>query len=909
MRLTKLVMFAAFALTNVLGIGAANAQQKMYWTNRGQHKIQRANLDGSNIEDLVMTGDSEPLSIAIDLAAGKMYWTEYNDDRILRRIRCANLDGSQIQDLVTNMLRPQGIALDVPQGKMYWTEGPATLPVIRRANLDGSNIEDLVTANISAPDGLTLDLAAGKMYWTDWGLDNIQRANLDGTSVEEVVSTLRGPRDIVLDQGATRMYWTDRHTGKIQRAGLDGSNIEDLVTNLILPTGIALDLAARKMYWTEYGNFGRIRRANLNGSNVEELFPTGGAAGRPWDIALNLDCQPNGILDAIDIADGTSEDCNTSGVPDECEPNEDCNANGIQDICDIASGGSEDCTANAVPDECEPDCNNNENADSCDILAETSDDCNGTGIPDECQLYDNDCNGNGIPDECELDGNDCNGNGVPDDCDVAQSISEDCNDNGIPDECELDGNDCNVNIIPDECDIAGGNSLDHNGTGVPDECETVIFVDAEAIGLNDGTSWANAYSDLQDALAATPDPAVPFTLIWVAQGTYRPSARTDPADPRSATFQLASGVQLFGGFSGSETRLQQRIRATNVTILSGDLDGDDGPDFTNNGENSYHVVTAVGTDSTTILDGFTVIGGNANEFSEGKGGGMSIPDGDPIISHCRFTSNAALSGGGMFIGLASPIIESCVFTGNVAAGSGGGIYDRVGYTTPYLASLFNCVFSGNSAGGRGGGMNLHRANATLSNCVFFGNTAGDFGGGIIVVSNVFTATSCIFWGNSDGTGGGESAQIDTSRRPKYSLIQGWTAKLGDVGNIGDDPRFVDPDGPDDIIGTEDDDLRLLPDSPAINQGDTASVPEPRASDLDGHARVLCGRLDMGAFEFGIGDFNCDRTVDLTDFADWSACTTGPGNGRADSGCEAFDFEADADVDLKDFAGVQAVFGS
>ena len=875
MRLTKPVTFLAFALTLVLGVGAANAQQKMYWTNRGQHKIQRANLDGSNIEDLVVTGDSEPLSIAIDLAAGKMYWTECNDDRMLRRIRRANLDGSQVESLVTNLLGPQGIALDVSQGKMYWTEGPEIPPLIRRANLDGSNIEDLVTANISAPDGITLDLAAGKMYWTDWGLDNIQRANLDGTSVEEVVSTLRSPRDIVLDQGAARMYWTDLSTGKIQRASLDGSNIEDLVTNLIIPaTGIALDLAARKMYWTEYGNLGRIRRANLSGSNVEELVPIGGAAGRPWDIALNLDCQPNGILDAIDIADGPSEDCNTNGVPDECEPNEDCNANGIQDICDIASGGSEDCTANAVPDECEPDCNNNENADSCDILAETSDDCNGTGIPDECQLFDNDCNGNGIPDECELD-----------------------------------GNDCNVNIIPDECDIAGGNSLDHNGTGVPDECETVVFVDAEAIGLKDGTSWANAYSDLQEALAAAPDPAVPFTLIWVAQGTYRPTARTDPADPRSATFQLASGVQLFGGFSGGETRLEQRIRATNVTILSGDLNGDDGPDFTNNGENSYHVVTAGGTDSTTILDGFTVIGGNANEFSEGKGGGMSIPDGDPIVSHCRFAGNAALSGGGMFIGLASPIIESCVFTGNVAAGSGGGVYDRVGYTTPYLASLFNCVFSGNSAGGRGGGMNLHRANATLSNCVFFGNTAGDFGGGIIVVSNVFTATSCIFWGNSDGTGGGESAQIDTRHRPKYSLIQGLIEDFGDVGNIGDDPRFVDPDGPDDIIGTEDDNLRLLPDSPAINAGDTAFVLEPGASDLDGHGRVLCGRRDMGAFEFGIGDFNCDRTVDLRDLADWSACMTGPGNRRIDSGCEAFDFEADADVDLKDFAGVQTAFGS
>ena len=779
MRLTKLVMFAAFALTLVLGIGAAHAQQKLYWGEGS--KIQRANLDGSDAEAVFFANSGKFLGIAVDLAARKLYWTNADTKKIQR----ADLDGSNVEDLVTfSSGTLGGIALDVASGKMYWTD--ALADKIQRANLDGSTIELLVTGSlVDGPSRIALDVSGGKMYWTELGGRKIQRANLDGSNIEQLVAiTIESvqPHGIALDVSSGKMYWAiGRDSGgdaKIQRANLNGSGVEELVTaGTHLSAGLTLDLGRGKMYWTnDTGQ--KIMRSDLDGSHVEDLVATR-SFFRPTAIALHLDCNDNRILDERDVADGISEDCNN----------------------------------NVLPDECEPDCNNNGS--------------------------------------------------------------------------------------PDTCDITGGNSLDHNGTRVPDECETVIFVDAEAIGLDDGTSWANAYSELQDALAAAPDPAVPFTLIWVAQGTYRPTARTDPADPRSATFQLASGVQLFGGFSGGETRLEQRIRATNVTILSGDLSG----------ENSYHVVTAGGTDSTAILDGFKIIGGNANEFSEGKGGGMSIPDGDPIVSHCRFTSNAALSGGGMFIGLASPIIESCVFTGNVAADWGGGVYDRVGYTTPYIASLFNCVFSGNSAGGRGGGMNVHRANATLSNCVFFGNTAGDFGGGISVISNVFTATSCIFWGNSDGTGGGESAQIDTSRRPKYSLIQGWTAKLGDVGNIGDDPRFVDPDGPDDIVGTEDDNLRLLPDSPAINAGDTAFVPEPRASDLDGHGRVLCGRRDMGAFEFGIGDFNCDRTVDLTDFADWSACMTGPGNGRTDSGCEAFDFEADADVDLKDFAGVQTVFGS
>ena len=106
-------------------------------------------------------------------------------------------------------------------------------------------------------------------------------------------------------------------------------------------------------------------------------------------------------------------------------------------------------------------------------------------------------------------------------------------------------------------------------------------------------------------------------------------------------------------------------------------------------------------------------------------------------------------------------------------------------------------------------------------------------------------------------------------------------------------------------GTLDDDLRLLPESPGINAGDPAFVAEPGAGDLDGHARVLCGRVDRGAYEFGIGDFDCDAVVELSDFAHWQACLTGPLGGPNDWACNAFDFDADDDVDLRDFAGFQS----
>ena len=99
--------------------------------------------------------------------------------------------------------------------------------------------------------------------------------------------------------------------------------------------------------------------------------------------ADQADCDGDGIGDACAIADGLSEDCNTNGVPDECEA--DCNGNGSPDDCDVADGSSNDCDGNGTPDECDPDCNTNGIPDTCDIADGTSQDSNGNGVPDECE--------------------------------------------------------------------------------------------------------------------------------------------------------------------------------------------------------------------------------------------------------------------------------------------------------------------------------------------------------------------------------------------------------------------------------------------------------------------------------------------------------------------------------------------
>ena len=164
------------------------------------------------------------------------------------------------------------------------------------------------------------------------------------------------------------------------------------------------------------------------------------------DALCSADCNGNGVPDHLDIAGSTSDDCDLNAIPDECQDQSDCNSNTVLDFCDIADGVSGDCNTNGIPDECESpvDCNQNGVPDFCDLATANSADCNHNSIPDECESQD-DCNGNSILDICEPQ-EDCNGNGIQDICDVIDGgVSADCNTNSVPDECEA-GGDCSGNM-------------------------------------------------------------------------------------------------------------------------------------------------------------------------------------------------------------------------------------------------------------------------------------------------------------------------------------------------------------------------------------------------------------------------------------------------------------------------------
>jgi hypothetical protein len=159
----------------------------------------------------------------------------------------------------------------------------------------------------------------------------------------------------------------------------------------------------------------------------------------------------------------------------------------------------------------------------------------------------------------------------------------------------------------------------------------ILYVNKAASGANTGTSWSNAFNDLQAAFAA----AQATDQIWVAQGVYYPTS--DPSN-RAASFELKNGVALYGGFVGGESQLSERDWKLNPTILSGDIDQNDihvSGIVTSTtgitGINSYTVLKATDVDANTVIDGFVVTAGQADDPSTdmkipGTGGGRCSRD-------------------------------------------------------------------------------------------------------------------------------------------------------------------------------------------------------------------------------------------------------------------------------------------
>ncbi|PSO44830.1 hypothetical protein BRC21_00880, partial [Candidatus Saccharibacteria bacterium SW_7_54_9] len=379
--------------------------------------------------------------------------------------------------------------------------------------------------------------------------------------------------------------------------------------------------------------------------------------------------------------------------------------------------------------------------------------------------------------------------------------------------------------------------------------QTVVYVDVDATGDDDGSSWDDAFVNLQDAreYAISED----IGEIWVAEGSYYPDQGSSVTSAES-----------------------------NETILSGDIGN---PGFAD--DNSYHVVTGSNVDTTAVLDGVTVTKGNANgngterhgagmyvdggsptvwnvdfvdNTAQRYGGGMYNIDGsEPIVQEGAFRDNTANYGGGMYNDGSSPAVKKITFENNSVNEGGGGMYNFNG-SNP---SIDQSRFIGNTANDWGGGMDNYQGSApAINRCYFAGNEAGNGGGAVNNNSNATVITNTVFSGNSanqggairggletivnstfsgntaNGTGGaiylgddpdpvmynavlsGNSAStgdeiggdLDGGPFMAYSLVQGGVPDgIQDGGNnVAGNPNFVDNDGQDGEGGTGDDDLRL-----------------------------------------------------------------------------------------------------
>jgi hypothetical protein len=260
-------------------------------------------------------------------------------------------------------------------------------------------------------------------------------------------------------------------------------------------------------------------------------------------------------------------------------------------------------------------------------------------------------------------------------------------------------------------------SLVSSDTSLAAPSISVLYVEPDASGSC--TAWADT-CDLQTAL----NDARPGDEIWVKAGTYYPG----PTGARTSSFRLRNGVALYGGFAGWESTRQQRNWSENPTILSGDIDRNGLLDS----GNAYHVVTVIEVDFSAVLDGFTIIGGNANgdDSYNTFGGGMVILSSTPTLNNIVIHSNrAAILGGGLYSDASSPVLTNISFSLNHANFWGGGMYARNS-----LPLLTNASFSGNTAFRHGGGVFNEGSILTLTNAIFSVNEA-DFGGGMANLYN------------------------------------------------------------------------------------------------------------------------------------------------------------------------------
>lgn len=286
----------------------------------------------------------------------------------------------------------------------------------------------------------------------------------------------------------------------------------------------------------------------------------------------------------------------------------------------------------------------------------------------------------------------------------------------------------------------------------------------------------------------------------------------------------------------------------------------------------------------------------------------------PLIQRCVFADNHTLSAAGiacLFGG--APRIEVSVFRGNTADNDSG----AASFYSEVSALVVNCLFTGNAASFGGAVSTWFDSDPRIVNCTIATNDAASTAAGVYSFESDPLLQNSVLWGNRIGAAATQAAQLDgavSTPALSHCVVQGWTGSLGGVNNTGADPLMRDPDGPDNLPGTADDDARLSLGSPAIDTASGPLLPGGVDTDLLGRPRIIAGGLDRGALEFGVslGDIDQDGVFGPADLAALAACIRGPERPippsppySAAECAAAFDADADSDIDAADLAALQA----
>ncbi len=410
-----------------------------------------------------------------------------------------------------------------------------------------------------------------------------------------------------------------------------------------------------------------------------------------------------------------------------------------------------------------------------------------------------------------------------------------------------------------------------------DKPKIAIYVNAAATGANSGTTWADAFTNLESAISA-------FTSvneIWVAAGTYKPTGTV-----RTSTFLMKYALKMYGGFNGTETLLSQRNPKINTTTLSGDVTGNDSATIAateaTRQDNLYHVISARGNIKDITIDGFTISGGNANgptsttgagnlQYYHTRGGALYInpyTSGDNptvYVVNCIFEKNsgsdtgvvAPYYSGGVNTQSYTANFDSCIFRNNFSGTNSQILYaGHEPYDWYGNGILKNCLFYNNtstsgasclllSASTTGGGGGLNGLDLDIINTTFASNTG--VSGNVIKGTNTFSVKlkNSILYNNGSAT----PFVITGGVNP---ILSNTISQGGQISGINNDPL---------LSAT----FELQAGSPAIDVGNNTYLPANTTTDLAGNIRIYNTTVDLGCYEYG----SVMSTNDFNSFSDFT----------------------------------------